>query len=129
MIRKKPRVVSDSIDEAGVAATLKVEPQHIEPAMRGHAGLVVDLSATVEHGNAEPRIGAAITCGPDDGADSLGAQVQLLGRLIRQWPGRDKGLRRLRGGAATRDELIDARADLAILMSAAASVAMRSSAR
>jgi hypothetical protein len=90
---QEPRIVSDSVDETGIATPLEVEPQHVQAAVRGDTALMVDLAATVQHWDTQPGIGTAVSGRPDDGADPLGLQIELQRRVIRERPGRDERLR------------------------------------
>src|SRR6187402_1511881 len=86
------RVVANAVDEARVAAPLKLHAEDIEPWHWSDAAGVDDLAPRIEDGDAQPRIRAAVAGRPDDRVDPLCREVQALGRRPGDRPGRPERL-------------------------------------
>src|SRR6476659_690986 len=72
-------VVTDAVDEVGVAAVLEAQAEGVQAVDRGDPPAVDDLAAGVEHRDVQPGVGPAVTGGPDDGADAAPAEVDRRG--------------------------------------------------
>jgi len=46
------RVLTDTVDEAGVPAALKIVAEHEETDFRGHPAFMCDFAVGIEHGDA-----------------------------------------------------------------------------
>ena len=69
-------VPADPADEVRVAVVLEALAEHVQAGDRGDAAALPELAAGIEDGDAQPRVGPAVTRRPDDGADAGRSQVE-----------------------------------------------------
>src|SRR5690349_3786596 len=96
------RVVANAVDEARVAAALKLHAEHIQPRYRSDATGVDDLAARIEDRDVQPRVRPTVAGGPDDGVDPLGGKMQVIGRRPGERPRRPERLGLFGGDAVLR---------------------------
>jgi len=70
-------VPPDPADEVRAAMVLEALPEHVEPRNRSLAATRADVAVPVEHRHPKPRVVAAVSSGPDHGADAGGTQIEF----------------------------------------------------
>ena len=70
-------VVSRTIDEAGVAAMLKVLPYNVKTRYRSDTALLTDRAVWCQDGDVQPRVVWAVAGRDDHRSEMLSGQVQI----------------------------------------------------
>jgi hypothetical protein len=86
--RDEGGVVPGTADEGAGAPGLEALPDEVQAGQLGDAVAVPQLAPTVEHRHVQPAVVAAVTGGPQHGADAGGGQVDPLrrcGQHHRRW--------------------------------------------
>src|SRR3954469_21951703 len=64
-------VVTDAVDEVGVASVLEPLADDVQPVVGGDPARLHDLAGAVEHGQTQPLVGPDVAGGPDHRAYPL----------------------------------------------------------
>src|SRR4029450_6004756 len=87
LLRDHPCVVTDSVDETGVAPTLKMQAEHVESDLRGGPTLVRDFAMSIENWDTQPRVRTSVACCPNHRIDALILQIEAVGSRGSMAPG------------------------------------------
>src|SRR5918994_5958790 len=71
-------VAAHAVDAVGVAGVLEVLAEDVQPGQRGDTSPLADLTESVEDGQVEPRIRAAVPGRPHHAGDAAVVQVEPM---------------------------------------------------
>src|SRR4030095_16450837 len=100
-----------SVDETGVAPTLKMQAEQVESDLRGGPTLVRDFAMSIENWDTQPRVRTSVACCPNHRIDALILQIEAVGSRGSMAPGWGERPGRRGGDASCGDEPIDPHED------------------